>query len=164
MKRTRFLCCVLPTHAAACIIRCTLIMTILTSGLLATSCIYDSPAGDDLYRTLWKSDEVPLGPFDVSSLTLEFLCNGGVSVSLDNGLKIYGTYYADGSNATLHNLAAHFGSDWALTSESDSEDGSDITITFIEAHRSGDTLFLLWRVQNAIYPFTTALHRLSEYE
>ena len=37
-------------------------------------------------------------------------------------------------------------------------------ITFIEAHRNDDTLFLLWRVEDSVYPFTTAMHRLSSYD
>ncbi len=55
-------------------------LTIIATCTLAVSCIYDTPRGDEFYRTLWKSSEVPLGPLDVSTLTLEFLCNDGISV------------------------------------------------------------------------------------
>ena len=137
---------------------------------LFTSCIYDA-SGDKFYRTLWHSEEIPLGPFDVSSLTLEFLCNDGISIKTSYSpdtepyaedersitskpdisatpdiRTIYGRYEPDGTTAVLENLQITL---------------DDIDITFIEAHRSGDTLFLLWRIEDSLYPFTTALHRLG---
>ena len=42
------------------------------AAFIFTSCIFDAP-GDRFYRTLWRSSEVPLGPFSVDKLTLEFL-------------------------------------------------------------------------------------------
>lgn len=129
-----------------------LLASLLASGILTTSCIYDSPRGDEFYRTLWKSDEIPLGPFDVNSLTLEFLCNEGVCVkTTGESHTIYGTYAFDGLTAIFKNLTLY-------------PDSNDVAITFIEAHRNGDTLFLLWRVEGMFYPYTTALHRLSTYE
>lgn len=115
----------------------------------ATSCIFDAP-NDKFYRTLWKSDEVPLGPFAVNELTLEFLCGQNISIKTDaNVLTGYGTYESDGQTAVFHNLT--------LTLE-------DHTITFIDADKSGETLFLRWRIEDSVYPFTTAMHRLSAYE
>ena len=129
---------------------CTLIFTITT----LTGCIYDA-AGDKFYRTLWKSSEVPLGPFDASTLTLEFLCNDMVSIKTTDSTRksgarqIYGTYHHNGTTAVLQDL------EFTL---------NDRQITFIEAQRDGDILFLLWRVDGMMYPFTTALQRLSAYE
>jgi len=131
------------------------ILPIMAAALALTSCIYDSTPGDEFYRTHSKSDEAPLGPFDASQLTLEFLCGEGVSVRTTSasrqsaGPSAFGTYSFDGPTAVLNNLKIEY---------------SDGTITFLEAHRNGDTLFLLWRVESMLYPFTTAMRRLSEYE
>ena len=92
-------------------------LPILAATIFATSCIYDKPPGDEFYRTLWKSDEVPLGPFDAGTLTLEFLCNEGISITTtgkeiicfspsgaENRKSIYGTYACAGRTATFQNL------------------------------------------------------------
>ena len=180
-------------------------LTIIATCTLAVSCIYDTPRGDEFYRTLWKSDEVPLGPFDVSTLALEFLCNDGISVkttgtapdSGETGVSrtIYGTYACDGLTATFRDLTLNlplsagdgtisegtakvgtindgtvsYGTtdDGLIDGEGTTDEGQttgDYTVTFIEAHRNGDTLFLLWRVDGMLYPFTTAMHRLSDYQ
>lgn len=133
-----------------------------------TSCIYEAP-DDKFYRTLWKSEEVPLGPFDISTITLEFLYNGEAVVTLGKKTEampagdedstsmdkerivgyIYGKYSPDDRTAVLEKLTIKL---------------QDTEVTFIEAHHNGDILFLLWRVENSLYPFTTALHRLSSYD
>ena len=46
--------------------------------LLCTSCIFDAP-GDHFFRSLWKAQDSPAG-----KMTLEFLCNGDVSVKAEN--------------------------------------------------------------------------------
>ena len=152
MKRTIISSCLFPL--------------ILAASMASTSCIFDSPQGDDFYRTLWESDEVPLGPFKVSTMTLEFLCNDGVSICLDDDLAVFGTYESDSGTATFANLEVLFENDGNLKDAGKGVAGQnlDITVTFIEAHRNGNTLFLLWRVQNAVYPFTTALNRVTDYE
>ena len=152
MKRTIISSCLFPL--------------ILAASMASTSCIFDSPQGDDFYRTLWESDEVPLGPFKVSTMTLEFLCNDGVSICLDDDLVVFGTYESDSGTATFANLEVLFENDGNLKDAGKGVAGQnlDITVTFIEAHRNGNTLFLLWRVQNAVYPFTTALHRVTEQD
>ena len=88
-----------------------------------TSCIYEAP-DDKFYRTLWKSEEVPLGPFDISTITLEFLCNGEAVVTLGKKTEampagdedstsmdkkrivgyIYGKYSPDDRTAVLEKL------------------------------------------------------------
>lgn len=134
---------------------CIAILPIMAAALLLTSCIYDTPPEDEFYRTLWKSDNVPLGPFDASELTLEFLCGQSAMVKTTSasglvaGRSVSGTYDFNGNTAVFNGLE--------ITYES-------ATITFLEAHRNGDTLFLLWRVEDMLYPFTTAMRRLSEYE
>lgn len=140
---------------------------LLAAAIIATSCIYDKPAGDEFYRTLWKSDEALPAPLDVSSLTLEFLCNEGISVTTAGSSAsgttdrrtIYGTYSCDDLTATLQNLTLH------LPSTDTSGPSGDNTITFIEAHRNGDTLLLIWCSEdNPQTRFTTTMHRLSDYE
>ena len=61
-------------------------------------------------------------------------------------VTLSGEYFDDGQTAVLQGL---------LTTV------RTLDVTFIEAHLSGETLFLLWRVENAVYPFTTALRRLE---
>ena len=107
------------------------------AAFIFTSCIFDAP-GDRFYRTLWRSSEVPLGPFSVDKLTLEFLCGQSISieaVDTTSGIPVktvrYGTYENDGETAVLEGLSI------ALQGRE---------ITFIEAHRNDDTLFLLWRL------------------
>lgn len=155
------------------------VAALLASGILTTSCIFDSPCGDEFYRTLWKSDEIPLEPFNVSSMTLEFLCNEcvviktignghesiatdqtGTSSKNESSRTIYGTYAFDGMTATFNDLTLYLN----MTDTEGETIPGDYTVTFLEAHRNGDTLFLLWRVENMLHPFTTALHRLSAYE
>lgn len=139
--------------------------------ILATSCIFDAP-GDDFYRTLWKSEEVSQGPIEASSISLEFLCNGGVLIKLislpDEDLdstenlsfgqsrqaykitrSITGTYTPDGSRVVFDRLSTTI---------------LGYNVSFLEAHRSGDTLFLLWNLANSATPFTTVLHRKSSYD
>lgn len=90
--------------------------------------------GDEFYRTLWESEEIPLGPFDVSRITLEFLCNGSVSIKADDSRYYsYGTYSPDKDIAALQSLKLFL-------------DGYEIS--FIEAHRNEDTLFLLWSTRS----------------
>lgn len=125
----------------------------MASAILVNSCIYDAPPGDEFYRTLWKSEEVDLGPFEVSSLTLEFLCNDGVSISLGYELTVYGTYSPEGMTTTLNDVSAYICSD-----------GEESSVRFIEATRDGDTLQLIWQSSDSSDPSTTTMHRLSAYE
>ena len=132
------------------------IIAVSLAGMTAASCIYDSPQDDEFYRTLWTSDEVPLGPFEVSSLTLEFLCNECTSITATSSkdslsgekdtLTIYGTYHYDGLTAALNGLSIEI---------------NGYTLTFIEAHRNHDVLFLIWQAEDIYYPFTTALQRVT---
>lgn len=146
--------------------------TVVTS--TATSCIFDRPYGDEFYRTLWKADEVPLGPFDASSITLEFLCGGDVvlktisSARSSAGPSSYGRYAFDRDVATFSGLSLTYDASSTQTGVEGLADlaaeADTITITFLAAHRNGDTLFLIWRVDDMLYPFTTAMRRLSAYE
>ncbi len=154
------------------------LLPIMAAALALSSCIYDRPPGDDFYRTLWKADDTTHGPFDASGLTLEFLCNDGVSISLGDGPTIYGTYSPDGSVSVLNDLTV------SLRSAAAPEDGfaesagaayddvasgtavaKAIHVTFIEAHRlSEDSLLLIWETAGYSNTSTTAMRRLSEYE
>ena len=136
------------------------------------------------FRTLWKADDGTPGLFDASGLTLEFLCNDGVSISLGYGPAIYGTYSPDGSVSVLNNLSV------SLRPTADPEDGvaenagaayddvasgtvaaRAIRVTFTEAHRlSDDSLLLIWETGGSpgnpttSNTSTTSMRRLSEYE
>ena len=123
------------------------------------SCIYESDLNDRFFRTLWECTEVPLGPFQADELELEFMCGGTVCLQSDAlPSPIYGTYETDGENAFFQNLTIEI---------------EGYTVTFIDASVSwrgsgqdsgyGDTLFLRWRIENSVYPFTTPMHRLTSY-
>jgi hypothetical protein len=121
----------------------------MATALTATSCIFEEP-DDRFYRTLWESTDMPLGPFEIDELTLEFLCGQSVSLKTDsNTIIAHGTYSCDDQTAIFSGLIVEL-------------DGH--IITFIDAERHGDTLFLRWRIENSIYPFTTPMHRPSEYK
>ena len=119
---------------------------------IATSCIYDAP-GDKFFRTLWTSEGAPLETLDASSLTLEFLCNEEVSITItDRSRQItgytYGRYSPENMTAVFEGLSTSI---------------QNLEVIFIEAHRDGDTLYLIWQTENSALPFTTILHRKSSY-
>ena len=120
------------------------IIPLLAATLSLDSCIYEAP-GDNFYRTMWSSSEVPLGSIDVKELTLEFLCGNKVTLKNEDGIIIaYGNYYPDGRTVVFTDVTTII---------------DDISITFHEAHLNGDVLFLLWRPDDMLYPYTTALTR-----
>ena len=123
-------------------------MTFVAMIIGTSSCIYDAP-GDNFYRTLWKSSPEALGPFSTGVITVEFLCDNMVTIKDGNRIIAYGNYTSDGDVATFSGLQTVL---------------EGYEITFMEAHRNGDTLFLLWRPDYMYYPFTTSLDRLSAYE
>lgn len=114
-----------------------------------SSCIFDNDPNDRFYRTLWECTEVPLGSFQADELELEFMCGRTVCLQSDAlPSPIYGTYETDGENAFFQNLTIEI---------------EGHTVTFIDASVSGDTLFLRWRIENSVYPFTTPMHCLTSY-
>ena len=117
--------------------------------LSLNSCIYEAP-GDNFYRTLWNTARFLPGTSGAESLTLEFLCGGQVTIKNGSGTIItHGTYSPDCSIATFDEMSAVI---------------NDITVTFLEAHRNGDTLFLLWIPEGQQHPSTTAMERRSSYD
>lgn len=115
----------------------------------ATSCIFDAP-GDKFYRTLWKSEQSPLAPLTENGFSIEFLC--GQNVCIKTGTEIiasYGSYESDAETAVFHNLIMDI-------------DGH--MITFINAKRNKDTLYLHWKTDDSPETFTITLHRLGSYE
>ena len=128
------------------------ILCVLAVPVLVTSCIYEAP-GDQFYRTLWTAEGIQLGPFDISSLTLEFLCNGEVSITVTDKSRLisgytYGTYTPDNTTAVLEGLTINI---------------QNHEVTFMEAHRNGNTLLLLWEIEDSSNKFTTTLQRKSSY-
>ena len=119
-----------------------------------TMCMYTLPEEDVFDETVWECDEVPLGPLGVSELIVSFLSEGSVAVdmrlrALDSGevpvMSLIGHYEHNGGTAILERLCLKV-------------DGYDVT--FIEAYyNDDDVLFLLWQVDDILYPFTTVMHR-----
>lgn len=113
---------------------------------ICSSCICLSSEYETCTKTQWSSEERPLGPINVNELILSFDDDVNVTISLADLVELHGKHYDDGPTSTFSNLQVEI-------------DG--LTITFIEAHLKNDeTLFLLWQVEDILYPFTTALHPL----
>lgn len=138
-------------------------VAILAVGLSASSCIYERPRGDEFYRTLWTAEglceELCEGPCDglcdgscggpgIECLTVEFLCDGGVSVQADAASGSIGTYTFDGPTATFSGLSLSYGSS---------------LIILEEALRSGDRMTLTWHYSDSQEARTVLMHRLSAY-
>ena len=128
---------------------CRCVIVIMAAALMNTSCIYEAP-GDEFYRTLWESDEVPLEPFHVEEITLEFLCGNYISLkTYGSTITNYGTYSCNDQTAVFQDLTLEL---------------EGHTITFIDAQISGNTLFLHWLTEDSLDPFTMTMHRLSSYK
>ena len=123
-------------------------MTFAAIALGTSSCIYDAP-GDNFYRTLWKSSPEALGQFDTGAIKVEFLCDNKITVRDGTRIIAYGNYISDDDVAIFSGLQTIL---------------EGYEVTFFEAHRSGDTLFLLWYYDGVNCTFTTSLGRLSAYE
>ena len=114
----------------------------------STMCVYTLPGEDVFAKTTWESDEVPLGPMDVERLTIAFDGDGEVMLTVDE-MRIRGHYDYNDNDATA-----------ILSQARIKVDG--LAVTFIEADFSNENLvFLLWRVEDILYPFTTPLHRIK---
>ena len=130
-----------------------------------TSCIYDS-AGDKFYRTLWEAEKSSVNARSDSpdenswaaGMTVEFLCSQSISIKTSNSPLInFGTYESHQLTAIFHDLTLEI---------------DDQIITFIDAIREGDTLFLRWVTTwdkhknpgSALDIHTTILSRLSTYK
>jgi hypothetical protein len=138
------------------------VSTLCMTGLLVmtavcnTMCMYTLPDEDVFDETVWESEQVPLGPLEVSRLVVTFGRGGEVAVRLDfcpssaRGLSseiIDGHYEHNGLTAVLQGLD--------ITVQ-------EYSITFIEADfNNEDLIFLLWQVEDILYPFTTSLYRVE---
>lgn len=125
-------------------------MVVVLAGCLvcSTMCVYTLPGEDVFAKTTWESDEVPLGPMDVERLTIAFDGDGEVMLTVDE-MRIRGHYDYNDNDATA-----------ILSQARIKVDG--LAVTFIEADFSNENLvFLLWRVEDILYPFTTPLHRIK---
>lgn len=132
---------------------------------LLSSCIYDSPEGDDFYRTLWTSDEPPLG-----SITLEFLCEGNVCIISECGVGSYGKYETFDQTAYFSSLRMKYYINRinGLTDEDinhlEKTPEGLVTIVLEEAHRTDDLLLISWHFADSAISYSTRLVRLSSYE
>lgn len=135
---------------------------ILGTAVCSTRCMYTLPGQDIFADSEWKSDEVPLGPLNVSSLDLQFEDDGKVKIEL----ILYG---ADDSAAdddsdvevlVVDGEYSHNDGIAIFSSFSIVVDG--VAVTFVEADWGNeDVLFLLWRAEDILHPFTTPLQRIN---
>lgn len=84
----------------------------------------------------------------IEGLTVEFLCDGGVSVQADAAAGSIGTYNFDGPTATFSGLTLSYGSS---------------LIILEEALRSGDRMTITWHYSDSQEARTILMHRLSAY-
>ena len=121
----------------------------LTAGILTTSCIHVPLQENEFYETVWTAEDVPLGPYEINSLTLEFFDDNGLSLCADYGegpertYKVYGTYGIYGQSATFQGLEMYLKGHF---------------VTFHEAYLQSDGLYLIWRIDNSAHLFTTMMH------
>lgn len=125
-------------------LRCLYAISHLAAASALTSCIYDTPAGDEFFRTLWASDEAP---FD--DLTIEFLCDGNITAQAANAAGSFGTY-------ECHDLTATFTGLHLILEQG--------TVIIEEAHRHRDQLTIRWHYEGDQTGYSTLLRRLSAYE
>ena len=123
---------------------CTVMLTALT---MLCSCIYDTPKGDNFYRTLWTSDEFPYG-----QITLEFLCDNHVSIKGDQAVGSYGHYEIASGTALFDSLELIY------------DTGEKVKITIDQAYRNGDTMQIIWHTNKSSHSSTTTMTRLSSYK
>ena len=142
-------------------------------GMICTlsSCIYDSP-NDRFYRTLWISEESPFnnseavatygledGSDNLSNggrLTLEFLCDGNITVTATGAVGSYGTYDTYGTSAYFASLE--------LSYYINGSDTDRIVIILEEAHRTNDLLLLSWHFAGSSVSYTTRMVRKGSYD
>jgi len=120
------------------------IIPLMASAIIVSSCIYDAPEGDGFYRTLWETSQEPF-----ENLTIEFLCGGIISAQADNSAGSYGRYDA-------HDMTAYFTELHLIMDRG--------TIIFEEAHRSNDRMLISWHYTGSTISYSTALQRLSSYK
>ena len=142
-------------------------------GMICTlsSCIYDSP-NDRFYRTLWISEESPFNNVEAVAtygleeggnylsnggrLTLEFLCDGNITVTATGAVGSYGTYDTYGTTAYFASLELSYYI---------GDSGTDrIVIVLEEAHRTNDLLLLSWHFAGSPVSYTTRMVRKGSYD
>lgn len=115
---------------------------------LATACMFGSctidPLRDEFNKTIWTATEVPLGPLSLEIINIEFTEDQAILSDGEGNVIAEGCYDNDGRCAIFRGMSTVI-------------DG--IAVTFVEAHLSNGILFLLWRPEDILYPFTTAMKR-----
>lgn len=112
--------------------------------LSSVSCIYEN-ANDPYYRTLWMTEDPEFG-----TISLDFLCENMMAVKAENAeFDDYGFYSTDGKSAFFEDLSLSNG---------------EITAVFVEAHRKGDSLEIVWHSAKDSRSVTTSFRRLSSYD
>ena len=119
---------------------CVLLISVVSS----VSCIYEN-AGDPYYRTLWMCDDPEFG-----IISVDFLCDNMMAVKASNAeFDDYGYYSTDGKAAYFDDLSIIV---------------ADMTAVFVEAHRNGDELQLVWLSEKDSRSVTMNLRRLTSYD
>ena len=128
---------------------------IVGTAVCNTRCMYTFPGEDVFAASDWVSDDVPLGPLSVTSLSLDFYDDAKVQVELVSVIApdevdvliLEGDYSHNDGTAIFDSISV-------------TVDG--LEVTFIEADWGNEVvLFLLWRVGDILHPFTTPLHRVD---
>ena len=171
------------------------VVLLVATLILTSSCIYDAP-NDRFYRTLWVCEEPPFNNAEAVStygleeggnylskggrLTLEFLCDGNITVTATGAVGSYGTYDTYGTTAYFAGLElSYYIGDSGIGTGTGSESGSDfgdgtgsnfnpgasrIVIILEEAHRTDDLLLLSWHFAGSSVSYTTRMVRKGSYD
>ena len=145
--------------------------------ILTSSCIFEAP-NDRFYRTLWVCEEPPFNNAEAVStygleeggdnlsdggrLTVEFLCDGNVTVTATGAVGSYGSYDTYGTTAYFAGLELKYYLGDAGTGGNSS--GNRIIIVLEEAHRTDDLLLLSWHFAGSSVSYTTRMVRKGSYD
>ena len=137
---------------------------LIFSQILICSCIYESPKGDEFFRTLWTSEEAPLG-----AITLEFLCESNISIKGNGAVGSYGTYQTSGTTAYFSSLKLHLdlkrftGTGHEALNSINTDPMDKVTIIIEEGHRTDDRLSIKWHFSGSDISYSTNMTRRSSY-
>ena len=157
------------------------VVLLLAMAILTTSCIFDAP-NDRFYRTLWVCEEPPFNNAEAVStygleeggenlsdggrLTVEFLCDGKVTVTATGAVGSYGSYDTYGTTAYFAGLelSYYIGDSGTGTGSNLNPGASRIVIILEEAHRTDDLLLLSWHFAGSSVSYTTRMVRKGSYD
>ena len=143
---------------------------LMVTSFCSTMCMYTLPGEDVFTGTVWECDEVPLGPIDVQTLSLQFGKGGVWEIQMtldepeeDNSVGVSRDTSNFGSHGNVLTVCGHYQHNSAIAVfQNDAVVVDGRVVSFVEADWGDDqVLFLLWRVGDIMHPFTTALIRVE---